>query len=49
MLKYGVVLALVAVAASDPNWSRFRGPNGTGIADVSGLPSEFVSFGTGAV
>ena len=25
----------------DPDWSRFRGPNGTGIADTSGLPSEF--------
>jgi outer membrane protein assembly factor BamB len=25
----------------DPDWSRFRGPNGTGISNTSGLPSEF--------
>jgi outer membrane protein assembly factor BamB len=39
------ILAIIAVAislaATDPDWSRFRGPNGTGIADTSGLPSEF--------
>ncbi len=35
-----IALAL-SVAASDPDWSRFRGPNGNGIADVTGLPSEF--------
>jgi outer membrane protein assembly factor BamB len=29
------------VAASNPDWSRFRGPNGRGIAKVSGLPTEF--------
>jgi outer membrane protein assembly factor BamB len=37
-----VVLALAAVVAfTDPDWSRFRGPNGTGISETSGLPSEF--------
>ncbi len=29
------------VAGADPDWSRFRGPNGTGIANTSNLPSEF--------
>jgi outer membrane protein assembly factor BamB len=29
------------VATSDPAWSRFRGPNGTGIAETTGLPAEF--------
>src|SRR4051794_21931437 len=26
---------------SDPDWSRFRGPNGSGVANTSGLPVEF--------
>jgi outer membrane protein assembly factor BamB len=26
---------------SDTDWSRFRGPNGTGISNTSGLPNEF--------
>src|SRR3954464_14356358 len=40
MIRYSVLFAL-ALVASDPDWSRFRGPNGTGIAAVSGLPTEF--------
>ena len=28
-------------AAGDPDWSRFRGPNGSGIATVSNIPIEF--------
>jgi len=40
MIRYSVLFAL-ALVASDPDWSRFRGPNGTGIANVSGLPSDF--------
>jgi outer membrane protein assembly factor BamB len=35
-----VVLALAGPPASDP-WSRFRGPNGTGISETSDLPTEF--------
>ena len=36
-------LTLVALfaAADTTDWARFRGPNGTGIAEASGLPSEF--------
>src|SRR5262245_51014282 len=41
MLKSLLIVSLVVIAASDPDWSRFRGPNGTGIAKVSGLPAEF--------
>jgi len=33
-------LALVDPEAADqPSWSRFRGPNGSGVADVTGLPT----------
>jgi len=40
-----LLVVLVAVSASgaaaqDP-WSRFRGPNGTGVAATTGLPTEF--------
>ena len=42
MLKLAILLfALALSAASDPNWSRFRGPNGTGIAETTGLPADF--------
>src|SRR3954452_18662213 len=40
MIRYTVLFAL-ALISSDPDWSRFRGPNGTGIAKVTGLPNEF--------
>jgi outer membrane protein assembly factor BamB len=39
-MKYALIL-LAAIAAADPNWSRFRGPNGTGISDTTGLPADF--------
>jgi outer membrane protein assembly factor BamB len=42
MSKLAILLAaLVISTASDPDWSRFRGPNGTGVANTTGLPSEF--------
>jgi len=37
----GTLLAAVASPLSAADWSRFRGPNGNGIAETSGLPSEF--------
>ena len=40
-MKYALLLTVVFVATSDPDWSRFRGPNGTGIAETTGLPNEF--------
>src|SRR5262249_11416537 len=36
-----VVLFVTALAASADNWSRFRGPNGTGVADDKGVPVAF--------
>jgi outer membrane protein assembly factor BamB len=36
------ILLLSATVAAAPNdWSRFRGPNGTGVSDTTGLPAEF--------
>jgi outer membrane protein assembly factor BamB len=36
------VLALMLTAPpSDTDWSRFRGPNGSGISETKGLPTEF--------
>lgn len=37
-----VLLATPLLAADvDTNWTRFRGPNGSGISSVTGLPSEW--------
>lgn len=37
-----LVVALGSGLAASPNdWTRFRGPNGTGVSDTSGLPTEF--------
>ena len=37
-----VLLAWVFVAAgTDTDWSRFRGPNGSGVSETKGLPAEF--------
>jgi outer membrane protein assembly factor BamB len=35
-----LLLSLV-VAAPAADWSRFRGPNGSGLSDTTGLPAEF--------
>lgn len=43
-LSIGLTLPLVAgVRASDPDWSRFRGPNGSGISSATSVPTEFGS------
>jgi len=31
----------VSRAAAQDEWSRFRGPNGTGVSATTGLPTEF--------
>ena len=37
-----LLVSLVAPLAADPaEWSRFRGPNGSGVAATTGLPTEF--------
>ena len=46
MILFTVNVAMVALlaaflAAGDGEWSRFRGPNGSGVMETSGLPSEF--------
>ncbi len=35
------LLAVLLSVAAPCQWDRFRGPNGTGVSDSSGLPSEF--------
>ncbi len=36
----GAVAAPPLPAAEQPDWSRFRGPNGAGVAETKGLPTE---------
>jgi len=38
-----VVLGALSVSgqAPDSNWSRFRGPNGSGVSDATGIPIDF--------
>jgi len=36
-----VCLLLLLSGGASAQWERFRGPNGTGVSDTSGLPSEF--------
>jgi outer membrane protein assembly factor BamB len=35
------VAALMTPVAASTEWSRFRGPNGTGVAETTGLPADF--------
>ncbi len=35
-----LTLVALLVAAAPPDWSRFRGPNGTGVAETTNLPTE---------
>src|SRR5688500_11065124 len=32
---------LLFLSADATDWTRFRGPNGSGLADTTGLPAEF--------
>ena len=44
VLKISMLLVMVACGlapASAQDWPRFRGPNGTGVSDTTGLPVEF--------
>src|SRR3972149_11918506 len=36
-----VTVLTVGVTSQDLGWSRFRGPNGSGLADARGLPATF--------
>ena len=31
----------VLIARADPDWARFRGPNGSGVSTATGVPTEF--------
>lgn len=37
----GMLMILCGTTAAQERWDRFRGPNGSGISTVSGLPVEF--------
>jgi outer membrane protein assembly factor BamB len=37
----GLLVAPTLVARADPDWIRFRGPNGSGISSAKGVPTEF--------
>ena len=46
MLKHiaflsALLIALPLTAAASDEWSQFRGPNGTGVSETKGLPTEF--------
>jgi outer membrane protein assembly factor BamB len=42
LTSLGLGLVLNArLAAEDSNWPRFRGPNGTGVANVKGIPTKW--------
>jgi outer membrane protein assembly factor BamB len=36
-----VVVGGAVIAAADPDWSRFRGPNGSGLSTATEVPMEF--------
>jgi outer membrane protein assembly factor BamB len=40
-LAFLLTLTLITLSASADNWPRFRGPNGTGIADDKNIPVEW--------
>jgi len=41
MLRFLLALTLVAGLTAAPKWDRFRGPNGSGVSDETGIPSVF--------
>jgi outer membrane protein assembly factor BamB len=41
MITIALTIALSMSAAASEEWSRFRGPNGSGLAETRGLPAEF--------
>lgn len=40
-LAFTLALALLALPTDPGEWSRFRGPNGSGLGTTTGLPTEF--------
>ncbi|MDP2389291.1 MAG: pyrrolo-quinoline quinone, partial [Acidobacteriota bacterium] len=35
------VLAATSLVAAEPDWARFRGPNGSGLSTATGVPTQF--------
>lgn len=41
LIAIAISCAFPAAAGADDNWTRFRGPDGTGISDLQGVPVEW--------
>ena len=41
LLGLGMLVAAACPPLSAADWPRFRGPNGSGVGEVAGLPVEF--------
>jgi hypothetical protein len=41
MMLYFLVLALLRGAPGTDDWLQFRGPNGSGVSNTVGLPTNF--------
>lgn len=35
------ILAATSIVAAEPDWARFRGPNGSGLSTATGVPTQF--------
>ena len=40
-LLVAILFACVSTSLASDEWSQFRGPNGTGVSETKGLPTEF--------
>jgi outer membrane protein assembly factor BamB len=40
-MRWTLTLLCMAALANAEDWPRFRGPNGSGVSDATGLPTEF--------
>ena len=40
-LLFAALIVLPLTSAASDDWSQFRGPNGTGVSETKGLPTEF--------
>ncbi|MEN3939754.1 PQQ-binding-like beta-propeller repeat protein [Prosthecobacter sp. SYSU 5D2] len=45
-ITLALTLLLTTYASAKTDWNRFRGPNGTGVAETSGLPTEVTADNT---
>lgn len=41
VLLVAILFAFVPTSVASDDWSQFRGPNGTGVSETKGLPTEF--------